>query len=90
MIAPPTGDFANVLPQDVAVSLQYFGAMVEAIPASQLVPEVTRRTVMSLPARRAHQVGKKEKREAMVPRMVQAYAFVGQINKERMVPGMNT
>jgi len=84
MISDPTGDFYGIPAQNVTVGLQYFGASVQTINPSEL----KKRDFSSWPStRREHEI---EKRATMVPSLVQSYAFLGQINKNLMVPNMNT
>jgi hypothetical protein len=84
MISEPSGDFSGVPAQNVTVGLQYFGASVQTINPS----EFKKRDFGSWPStRNGNEI---EKRAAMVPTLVQSYAFVGQINKDLMMPNMNT
>lgn len=83
MISPPTGDFAGIPPQNVQVSLQYFGASVTPISPSQLVG----RSTISRPS--LHPEAERNKRASNTPTLVQQYMFVGQINKDLMAPNLN-
>lgn len=83
MISPPTGDFAGIPPQNVQVSLQYFGASVTSVPPSQLIG----RSTLSEPS--LHNEAERNKRASASPTLVQQYMFVGQINKDLVTQNMN-
>ncbi len=83
MISNPTGDFSGIPAQNVSVGLQYFGASVQTINPSDL----KKRDSHSWPSTGSDV--KVEKRAAMIPSLVQSYAFVGQINENLMTPNMN-
>lgn len=82
MISVPTGDFSGVPPQNVTVGLQYFGASVQTINPSELKRDL----VFRLSRRGGIEL---ERRAVMTPSLIQAYAFVGQINKDLMTANMN-
>jgi len=75
MISAATGDFAGVPSEDVTIGMQYIGATASMIPASQLT---TGGNV------------EKVKRQAQPPVQQQAYAFVGQINKNLLSANLNS
>lgn len=86
MIAAPTGAFANIASTNVQVGLSYNGATVSAVDASTM----TRRDDVSLiswPRDEGHQLNG---RAAMIPMLVQSYAFVGQVNKDLLTANMGT
>jgi hypothetical protein len=67
-ISVPTGEFQNISPRDISVSVQYNGASVS--PAS---PPINARSVPAA----------KEKRQS-APTLLQSYMFVGQIDQAVM------
>jgi hypothetical protein len=83
MIAPATGDFAGVPPQNVQVSLQYFGASVTPVAPSELM----RRSTLNEPSLHIESLVNPR---ATTPTLIQRYSFAGQINKDLMMPNMNT
>lgn len=93
MIAAPTGAFANIASTNVQVGLSYNGATVSAVNAStmQRRAEDIRRaedvSIISWPRSEEIEI---QKRVAMVPMLVQSYAFVGQINKDLLSTNMGT
>lgn len=94
-ISAATGKFATISPQNVMVGLAYVGATVSPVNASAigrrdiLEMEISERDdkVVSLISWPRSEL---DKRQAAVPTMAQAYAFVGKINKDLLVPNMNT
>jgi hypothetical protein len=78
-ISGPTGAFASIPSQNVVVDLSYVGATVSAVNASAI--GVTKRdgasSLISWPRHEANL----DRRTVAPPTMAQAYAFVGQINK---------
>lgn len=83
MISPPTGQFASISSQNVMVGLSYVGATVSAVNASTLGARSEEAVSLISWPRNA-------KRQAQAPTMIQAYAFVGQINKDLLGPSMTT
>ncbi|KAH8585552.1 hypothetical protein B0O99DRAFT_530541 [Bisporella sp. PMI_857] len=91
-ISEPTGQFKDIPTQDVTVGLTYIGATVQAVNSSEIGrrDERERRdedvvSLISWPRRNV------EKRQSTtVPTITQAYAFVGQINKDLIGVNMNT
>lgn len=84
-IAAPTGGFAGIASANVQVGLSYNGATVSAVNASSL----KRSEGTSLISWPRNEEGV-QKRQAMVPTLVQSYAFVGQINKNLLATPMGT
>ena len=85
-ISAPTGSFATIPSQNVMVGLSYVGATVSAVNASSLKRRGDLVSLISWP----RSMDGKQKRQAAVPTMVQAYAFVGQINKDMLTTNMDT
>ncbi|KAG0653064.1 hypothetical protein D0Z07_0376 [Hyphodiscus hymeniophilus] len=85
-ISAPSGTFANIPSQDVMVGLSYVGATVSAVNTSSLLG---RRDLESLISWPRGVDGGMQKRGAPAPTMSQAYAFVGQINKDLLTPNMD-
>jgi hypothetical protein len=85
-ISAPSGGFANIPSQNVMVGLSYVGATVSAVNASSLKRRADLVSLISWPR---SEDGMK-KRQAAVPTMAQAYAFVGQINKDLLTTNMDT
>jgi hypothetical protein len=87
MVGAPTGDFANIASQNVNVGLSYNGATVQAINATTM----TKRSddgssLISWP--RAEEMEMLKRQTQSIPQLAQAYAFVGQVNKELLnTPG---
>lgn len=72
----PTGEFAGIPQQNIQVGLQYNGASVSPItPAAAASMRISARQE---PAGSGHNL-----------RILQTYMFVGQIDKDRMTPGMS-
>lgn len=86
MIAAPTGEFANIASTNVQVGLSYNGATVSAVNASTLARRAEDTSLISWP--RSELVV--DKRAAMIPMLVQSYAFVGQVNKDLLTANMGT
>ncbi|EPE28291.1 hypothetical protein GLAREA_09411 [Glarea lozoyensis ATCC 20868] len=86
MVGAPTGDFANIASQNVNVGLSYSGATVQAINATTMTKRSDDSSLISWP--RAVEMSK---RQTQVPQLAQAYAFVGQVNRELLAtPGGTT
>jgi hypothetical protein len=83
-ISAPTGKFANIPSQDVMVALSYVGATASAVNASTIGRRDGGVSLISWPR------SEMDKRQNTVPTMAQAYAFVGQINKDLISTNMNT
>lgn len=80
-VGPPSGDFANIASQNVNVGLSYNGATVQAINATTMTKR-DEESLISWPR------AELEKRQANIPQLAQAYAFVGQVNRELLnTPG---
>ncbi|VDB86314.1 Bgt-3757 [Blumeria graminis f. sp. tritici] len=86
MVANPSGGFINIAADKVEVGLTYDGATVTPVNASSLRRRVEDRFIplASWPKEGAMDVAKR----AMTPRLIESYAFVGQINKT-LLPTMN-
>jgi len=85
-ISAPTGDFADIPPTNIQVGLSYIGATVSPVNASTLaIRSVAGTSLISWPRSQ----DSLEKRQAPMPQMAQAYAFVGQINKDLISPNMD-
>jgi hypothetical protein len=76
MISAPTGKFANIPNENISVALSYIGATASSLNTSSIGRRDERVSLISWPR------NKREKRQNAVPMMQQAYAFVGQINKD--------
>lgn len=87
MIAAPTGTFANIASTNVQVGLSYNGATVSAINSSTLTKRADETSLISWPR---SELIENQKRAAMVPLLIQSYAFVGQVNKELLTANMGT
>jgi hypothetical protein len=85
MIAPPTGDFANIASTNVQVGLAYNGATVSPVNASSLKRSTTTSDAVSLIS-----WSRGIKKRVETPTLVQAYAFVGQINPTLLATNMGT
>lgn len=83
MIAPATGDFAQISTQDVSVGLNYAGAAVSPVNATQL-KRSTGESLISWP-RSENGVNKR----AADPIQAQQYYFVGQINQAQLSAGVS-
>jgi hypothetical protein len=86
-ISEPTGDFANIPTQNVQVSLSYIGATVSAVNMSSVNrrdtnPDET--SLISWPR------GLDKRQNAAEPQLIQAYAFVGQINADVLSSNQGT
>jgi hypothetical protein len=86
MIAEPTGGFADIASSNVQVGLVYDGATVSAVNASSLKRRADLVSLISWP-RDEKEV---QRRQAMVPTLVQSYAFIGQINQNLLATPMGT
>jgi hypothetical protein len=86
MIAAPTGGFAGVASSNVQVGLMYNGATVSAVNASSLK---RRSDLVSLISWPRNEEGV-QRRQSMMPTLVQSYAFVGQINQDLLATPMGT
>lgn len=75
-ISAPTGPFASIPSQNVMVGLSYVGATVSAVNASSIGRRDGGESLISWP--RSSELNKR----VTAPVMAQAYAFVGQINKD--------
>jgi hypothetical protein len=85
MVGAPTGDFANIASQNVNVGLSYNGATVQAINATTMTKRSDGSSLISWP--RADMEMLKRQTQA-IPQLAQAYAFVGQVNKDLLnTPG---
>jgi len=84
MIAPPTGAFATISSANVQVGLAYNGATVSPVNASSLKRSATDNAVSLISWRRGIQ------KRVETPTLVQAYAFVGQINPTLLATNMGT
>jgi hypothetical protein len=82
-ISPPSGDFANIPPQNVQVGLSYNAASVSAVNTSAMSRRDGLVSLISWPRNL-------DKREASVPTMVQGYYFVGQIDKDKLNSSLDT
>lgn len=95
-ISPPTGDFANVAPKDVAVAVHYVGATVQGIAPSALSTrdlDARRYPLVAWPpARRADNGAPAtlRRRDDVAPVLAQSYAFIGQINKDLLTGNLNS
>jgi len=78
-ISAPTGSFAAIPSQDVTVGLSYVGATVSAVNASAIGRREASKGGESLISWPRDELNK---RQSATPVMAQAYAFVGQINKD--------
>lgn len=76
MISAPTGQFANIPTQNISVSLSYVGATVSPLNSSMIGRRSQTLSLNSWPRDAL------ERRQSAVPTMQQAYAFVGQVNKD--------
>lgn len=87
-VAKPTGTFANVPSEKIQVGLSYNGATVSPINASALKARDSFKVPPSLD--RADMEQQQNKRAA-APKLLQTFAFVGQINKSLIgsKPGTN-
>jgi len=84
-ISEPTGDFAGIPPQNIEVGLSYAGASVSPVSATRMS---TRDVLGALV-----QVEEEEARTPLTSvlanlELLQAYLFVGQIDKSKMVADM--
>ncbi len=86
MVAAPTGGFADIPSSNVQVGLVYDGATVSAVNASSLKRRSDLVSLISWP-RGEEGV---QKRQAMIPALVQSYSFVGQINQNLLATPMGT
>ena len=86
MVAAPTGDFASIASSNVQVGLTYTGATVSAVNASSLKRGVDAGGVSLISWPRDDSRVMKR----VTPTLVQAYAFVGQINKDLLATNMDT
>lgn len=85
MVANPSGGFVNIAADKVQVGLMYDGATVTPVNASSLRRRDTASVSISYQyKKRAMHLAKR----AIAPRLIQSYAFVGQINKT-ILPNMN-
>lgn len=84
MVSAPSGAFVNIASSNVQVGLSYNGATVSAVNASSLVKRADATSLISWP--RAVDLSKR----AMVPSLVQSYAFVGQVNQNLLSANMGT
>jgi hypothetical protein len=75
-ISSPTGTFASIPSQNVMVALSYVGATVQAVNASTIGRRSEEKSLISWPRR------SELNKRVTAPVMAQAYAFVGQINKD--------
>jgi hypothetical protein len=96
-ISSPTGDFANVLPKDVAVGVQYVGATVQAISPTELKTRGLEGRKFPLASPPAKRKGKRDagrsqrrRRKNAAPVLAQSYAFVGQINRNALTANLNS
>ena len=92
-ISPPSGDFANVAPKDVDVGLQYVGATVQGIAASELGTrdlEARRYPLVAWPPARRDDAAALQRRDDQTPVLAQSYAFIGQINKDLLTGKLNS
>ncbi|KAH7412511.1 hypothetical protein BKA64DRAFT_330371 [Cadophora sp. MPI-SDFR-AT-0126] len=87
MIAAPTGAFANIASTNVQVGLSYNGATVSAVDSSTLSRRADETSLISWPR---SELIETQKRAAMIPMLIQSYAFVGQVNKDLLVANMGT
>ncbi|CCU75499.1 hypothetical protein BGHDH14_bgh06275 [Blumeria hordei DH14] len=85
MVANPSGGFVNIAADKVQVGLMYDGATVTPVNASSLRRRDTRSIPMTYHSKKSNMNLAKR---ATVPRLIQSYAFVGQINKT-ILPTMN-
>lgn len=85
MIAPPTGGFANIASSNVMVGLAYNGATVSPVNASSLKRSQTSADAVSLIS-----WSRGINKRVETPTLVQAYAFVGQINPTLLATNMGT
>jgi hypothetical protein len=85
MVAQPKDGFTGVPAQNVTVGLQYFGASVQAIDPSELMRRGAELLSVSWPIKAQGDV---EKRQNMVPTLLQMYAFKGQINQGLVTSNM--
>ena len=85
MISAPTGSFANISSANVQVGLAYNGATVSAVNASSLKKRSDAVSLISWP-RGLDEFNKR----TTAPTLVQAYAFVGQINSNVLNTSMGT
>jgi hypothetical protein len=84
MVGAPTGDFANIASQNVNVGLSYSGATVQAINATTMTKRSDESSLISWPRAELEVL----KRQTQIPQLAQAYAFVGQVNRELLAtPG---
>jgi hypothetical protein len=84
MIAPPTGAFATISSANVQVGLAYNGATVSPVNASSLKRSATDNAVSLISWPRGIQ------KRVETPTLLQAYAFVGQINPTLLATNMGT
>lgn len=84
-ISPPTGKFANIPSQNVQVALSYVGATVSPVNSSAIGRREEGKSLISWP-----RSAKDKRQAASIPTMAQAYAFVGQINKDLLGTNMTT
>ncbi|CAL3965574.1 hypothetical protein PZA11_002490 [Diplocarpon coronariae] len=85
MIAAPTGPFADIASTNVEVGLSYNGATVSAVNASTMARRSDEISLISWPRDMVI-----DKREVMIPMLVQQYSFVGQVNKDLLTANMGT
>ena len=89
-VSEPTGKFANIPPQNVMVGLAYVGATVRPVNTSAIglrsVEERSEDIVSLISWPRSVKLDGR----ATIPLMAQAYAFVGQINKDLIGTDMST
>jgi len=89
-LSDPTGDFAGIQTQDVQVGLNYLGATVSPINSSELKRRDEKYSLISWPVVRSAEVLEKRQSTNSTPALSQAYAFVGQINKNLLIANLNT
>jgi hypothetical protein len=79
-ISEPTGQFAGIPPQNIQVGLSYTGASVSPVSASRIqsTQRVTSRELAM--EEDLHQLAKRN----ATPTLLQAYLFVGQIDRTKM------
>jgi len=76
LISPPVGKFANIPSQNIMVALSYAGASVSPLNSSAIGRRSQDVSLISWPRHELY------RRQSVEPTMTQAYAFVGQINKD--------
>lgn len=86
-VSEPTGAFAGIASQNVQVGLSYIGATVSAVNSSSLNrrDQELSSTLAVLGSR-----GLDRRQNVVKPVMLQAYAFVGQINADVLKANMGT